>query len=104
MDPADSPAPQRRWWLRIAATFLAAVLLYVLSAGPVIGYLNYRWMRTGDIHANAEMRYFTFVLKVYRPVTLLIKDTALQKPFTNYLQWWVDFIREHMTPESRDRR
>jgi hypothetical protein len=94
MDAADSPAPQRRWWLRIVATFLAAALLYVLSAGPLLALLTYRAARLSQVKSD---RWGEAYNVIYRPLYFCILETPLQTPFESYIQWWAmagaDFAR-----------
>jgi hypothetical protein len=104
MDPADSPAPHRRWWLRIFATFLALLLLYALSIGPVIGYLQYRWSRDDGFNVSArQQEQRDRVSAFYRPIVSLVINTPLMQPVGAYVRWWESFFyRFRPKPEPGD--
>jgi hypothetical protein len=91
MDPADSLTP-RRWLLRIAATFLALLVLYVLSFGPVVGYFSYCEILERD--GFGKRPPLTECLVIYDPLFSLVRDSALERPLGNYVLWWTRmFVR-----------
>lgn len=91
MDPADFPAPQRRWWLRIVATFFALLVLYALSAGPAVGYCNYREVRAIQDNVAGPLLPKRF-LAIYGPLFSMVTDSSLERPLNKYTHWWTRII------------
>jgi hypothetical protein len=85
MHPAESPTP-RRWLLRIVFTLLALLALYVLSVGPVHGYLLHRITRTRM--STQEHVLIERVQAFYRPIILSAAKTPLEPPLSIYIGWW----------------
>jgi hypothetical protein len=89
MDATDPPAPQRRWWLHIFATFLALLLLYVLSIGPVGGYFVYRLghVQALDEHVRVQEQS-NRVRALYLPVFSLVQKVGWEDSLLAYIGWW----------------
>ena len=69
-----------KMWILCA---IALPVLYVLSAGPVVGML------TNDTIPKAQQEW---VQKVYQPVTWLSHSLKLDGPFEAYLLWWAKVL------------
>ena len=73
----ENPTSLRRLLLRVAATLLALLLLYPLSAGPAY-YLAVKL----HTHSKALHRF-------YVPLDWATKATPLEKPIFIYVGWWM---------------
>jgi hypothetical protein len=92
MDAAADPPPHRRWLLRLFATFLSLLLLYVLSAGPAVALYNYRWIRAlADGTGSGTPLPESFLL-IYTPLFSTMRNTPLEQVFAGYTGWWTEFI------------
>jgi hypothetical protein len=68
-----------------AIALLVALGLYVLSMGPVVGFLGNK-----PLSPRQAQVLFTF----YAPVTWLHNSTPLEKPLEVYQEWWWQVINE----------
>ena len=73
---AENPTSLRRLLVRMAATLLALVVLYLLGAGPAC-YVAEKFPRS-------EL----FVELLYFPLWEGIAQTPLAGPFYSYATWW----------------
>ena len=73
---AENPTSLRHLFVRVAATLLALVGLYVLSTGPA-AYAAVK-------HPNIQVLGDIF----YRPLGMAIRGSALEKPYRAYALWW----------------
>ena len=81
----DEEASHHSHALRWTLGVLTALLLYVLSIGPVAG-LGMR----GTIPKSATQWLFVF----YMPVAWLHEFTPLQKPLDLYTDWWIHILKK----------
>ena len=79
----DSEASHQSHALRWTLGVLTALLLYVLSWGPV-----------GGLHVRYTIPYpaVEWLNTFYRPLTWLHNNTPLQKPLELYVQWWIHIL------------
>ena len=75
---AEHPTSPRHLLGRVAATLLALLLLYPLSAGPAV-YVA--------IKLGFDLRP---VDRFYAPLAWAIDDTPLAPPMQTYIFWWVN--------------
>ena len=78
--------------MRWTAGVLTALLLYVLSYGPVWGLIY-----QGTIPEPVPK----WLIDFYQPVRWLRDNTPLKKPLTHYLQWWKDILKKPWPEASR---
>ena len=83
---AENPTSLRRLLLRMAATLLALVGLYVLGAGPAI-YIYVKFPRS-----------MPFVLELYEPLFWEVSQTPLAGLFESYVIWWQNLARPYGHP------
>ena len=74
---AEHPTSPRHLLGRVAATLLALLLLYPLSAGPAV-YLVLK-----------SRRGFRVENRFYAPLEWAIQGTPLEQPCFEYREWWV---------------
>ena len=74
---AEHPTSPRQLLVRVAATLLALVVLYGLSAGPAV-YLAPKLRPDSKVLAH-----------FYAPLDWVLKHTPLEESYYEYLLWWV---------------
>ena len=79
MDAAETPS-LRRLLVRMAATLLALVVLYVLGSGPA-SYANMHYPQSRRLYAE-----------LYRPLNMAAADTPMEIPLFAYEEWWMTFV------------
>ena len=79
---AEHPTSPRKLLLRVAATLLALLLLYVLSIGPA-----------AYVVVKAH-NYSKGALRFYAPLIWAIKGTPLEMPIVEYVGWWLRLAPE----------
>ena len=79
----DEEASHQSHALRWTLGVLTALLLYVLSFGPIGGLVQ-----RGTISIRVAKRLTTF----YQPLVWLHANTPLQKPLELYTSWWIDIL------------
>ena len=91
---AENPTSLRRLFVRVAATLLALVGLYVLGFGPSV-YLAVR-------HPRKCAR----LVELYDPLRAAVRGTPLEKPLFAYQKWWfkraVKRVARWSDPTGRD--
>ena len=76
MDSANPSSLRSRLLVRMTATLLALVLMYVLGVGPA-----WRIALKSD-------RLSPYIVKLYEPLFMGIEGTPLERPFYAYMGWW----------------
>jgi hypothetical protein len=101
MDLADSP-PHRRWLFRIGTALCVLLVLYVLSAGPAMGYLNYRLLADGPGNETilTDSSPVVRLRLVYHPLQSFVQSVALDTPYHNYVMWWTNRVFQLHGTES----
>lgn len=94
--PAESPkaAPVReRSWLKTVLFYLAtstmALLVYLLSLGPVLHYFGQTTVTQAGTSLMRTTQHPRWVSIVYGPALLLLR-TSYSDPYYRYLEWWED--------------
>ena len=80
---AEHPTSPRHLLGRVAATLLALVVLYPLSAGPVV-YLAEK------LRADSKVTGL-----FYEPLHWAIIGTPLEQPYVEYVYWWLRLAGGH---------
>ena len=73
---AENPTSLRRLLLHVAATLLALVVMYVLSAGPAEYFA---------VKFKPDSKVLTYM---YAPLDWVTTDPPLQQPYIEYILWW----------------
>jgi hypothetical protein len=81
----DKTSPATAWTISI----VAALVLYVLSIGPVVGLLE-----NGTIPQSAE----SSLEKLYTPVLLLAHLPGGGTLLGNYFEWWIRKLQKPAKP------
>ncbi len=78
--------PQERTWLELILRglliLIVVIIIYVLSAGPVVG-ISF-WLRE-----TTEYDEFYFVLYAYYPLSIFAATPPFNTLFMWYIEWWV---------------
>lgn len=78
-------------WTRYTTVFLILLIVYPLSAGPVVGLGFWLVEKTGN------QNFYAAIFYVY-PMFLLIKGTPLFPPYQAYLEFWVVDVFDTVGP------
>jgi hypothetical protein len=74
------------WGAGVKTALIALPVLYVLSIGPVVYWVDGRGVQLPP-QAQTALRIF------YAPLLVSMGLSGLESPFVTYLQWWADLAK-----------
>jgi hypothetical protein len=96
------PRTLRPLVLRIAATLLAAVMLYVLGAGPAMYLEQRRFEKRRMLTLTWGNPFPPSIPKVYLPLFTATKGTFMDGMLMKYCMWWMDQANSAWWMEQTD--